>query len=132
MRGNKVILIIFLIVIVGTTIIINWYFSSRLGFIYILCFDLLVLAIIAVVFFSTYKIQKVPKIKECGKLYYKSRERRAKTWSYVYRIEVETEILEFYVPPDLYDSINEGDKVIFEYTTVFGGARWITWIESYR
>lgn len=132
MRGNKVILIIFLIVIVGTTIIINWYFSSRLGFIYILCFDLFVLAIIAVVFFSTYKIQKVPKIKECGKLYYKSRERRAKIWYYVYRIEVETKILEFYVPPDLYDSVEKGSKVYFGYDLVGEDYRWITWIESYR
>lgn len=131
MKRNKAILIIFLIVIVGTTIIINWYFSSRLDFIYILCFYLFVLAITAVVFFSTCKIQKVPKIKECGKLYYKSRECRAKIWYYVYRVEVETEMLKFFVPPDLYDSVEKGSKVYFGYDLVGEDYHWINWIESY-
>lgn len=92
----------------------------------------IIVAVWSIAYLEKYKLGRLLKTKTSGRLYFKRREFYGKIWRFIFKIEVGSEMLEFYVPPDLYDSVNEGDKVIFEYTTAFGGARWITWIESYR
>ena len=92
----------------------------------------IIVAVWSIAYLEKYKLGRLLKTKTSGRLYFKRREFYGKIWRFIFKIEVGLEMLEFFVPPDLYDSVEKGSKVYFGYDLVGEDYRWITWIESYR
>ncbi len=121
------------IVLIACFLFVSLRNKGEFNFVFILGIVLAILVMVQlIIYLGKSGRDKQSGTKASGRLYFKRRRFYGKIWRFIFKIEVGAEMLEFYVPPDLYDSVNEGDKVIFEYTSSFGGMRWINWIESYK
>ena len=130
------------IVLIGCLILSDllvFHFNSMVKSAYI-SIVIIFVAKFVIAYLRKHNLDKRTDIKAKGRLYFKEITRKYGNFGrirldnklYIFKIEVGPEMLEFFVSPDLYDSVEKGNKVYLGYDLVGEDYRWINWIEPYR